>query len=39
MIEVLIFPFSGFAKGQSSVKNAVRVMVLVLCISSDHAVY
>ena len=35
----LIFPLSGFLKGHNFVKNAGRVMVLVLCISSDHALY
>ena len=35
-----MFPFSGFSKGHNFVKkNAGRVMVLVLCISSDHALY
>ena len=38
-MEGLIFPFSGFSKGHNSVKNASRVMVLVLCILSDHALY
>ena len=37
VMEGLIFPFSGFSKGLNSVKSAGRVMVLVLCISSDHA--
>ena len=35
----LIFPFSGFSKGHNSEKNAGRVMVLVLCILSNHALY
>ena len=39
VIEGLIFPFSGFSKGHNSVKNTSRAMVLVLCISSDHALY
>ena len=39
VIEGLILPFSGFSKGHNSVKNAGRVMVLLLCISSDHALY
>ena len=39
VIEGLIFPFSGFLKGHNSLENAGRVMVLVLCISSDHALY
>ena len=44
------FQYSNFSKGNNSVKkingvminsvkNASRVMVLVLCISSDHALY
>ena len=37
--EGLLFPYSGFSKGHDSVKNAGRIMVLVLCISSDHALY
>ena len=36
-IEGLLFPYSGFSKGHNSVKNVGRVMVLVLCISSNHA--
>ena len=39
VIEGLIFPFSGFSKGHNPVKNDGRVMVIVLCILSDHAVY
>ena len=39
VIEGLIFLFSGFSKGYNSVKNVGRVMVLVLCISTDHALY
>ena len=38
-IEGLIFPFQGFSKGHNSVKSVGRVMVLVLCISSDQALY
>ena len=38
-IEGLLFPHSGFSKGHYSVKNAGRVMALVLCILSDHALY
>ena len=38
-IERLLFPYSGFSKGHNSVKNARRVMVLVLCILSDLALY
>ena len=37
IIEGLVFPYSGFSKGHISVKNIWRVMVLVLCISSDDA--
>ena len=39
VIEGLIFSFSGFSKGHSSVKNVDGVMVLDLFISSDHALY
>ena len=39
VIEGLIFPFSGFSKGLNSVRNAGRVMVLGLYISSDHVLY
>ena len=35
----IIFPFSKFSKGHKSVKNAGKVLVLVLCILSDHALY
>ena len=35
----LVFSFSGVSKGHNSVKNVSRVMVLDLCISSDHALY
>ena len=35
----LVFPYSGFSKGHNSAKNIQRVMVLVLCISSDDALY
>ena len=39
-IEGLLFPHSGFSKGHNSVKKTVgRVMVLVLCILSDLALY
>ena len=38
-IEGLLFPSSGFPKGHNSVKNAGRVMALVLCILSNHALY
>ena len=38
-IEGLLFPYSGFSKGHSSVKTVGRVMVLVLCILSDLALY
>ena len=39
VIEELVFSFSGFSKGHNSVKNIGRVMVLYLCILSDHALY
>ena len=39
VIEGLIFPFSGFSNGHNPVNNAVRFMVLILCISSNHALY
>ena len=39
VIKGLVFPYSGFSKGHNSVKNIRRVMVLVLCISSDDALY
>ena len=35
----LTFPYSGFLKGHNSVKTVGRVMVLVLCILSDLALY
>ena len=35
----LPFPYSGFSKGHNSVKTVGRVMVLVLCILSDLALY
>ena len=38
-IEGLLFPYSGFSKGHNSVKTVGRVMVLVLCILSDLALY
>ena len=38
-IEGLLFPYSRFSKGHNSVKPAGRVMVLVLCISSNHVLY
>ena len=38
-IEKLLFPYSGFSKGHNSVKTVGRVMVLVLCILSDLALY
>ena len=38
-IEGLLFPYSGFSKGHHSVKTVGRVMVLVLCILSDLALY
>ena len=38
-IEGLLFPFSGFSKGHDSVNTDGRVMVLVLCILSDLALY
>ena len=37
--EGLLFPKSGFSKGHNSVKTVGRVMVLVLCILSDLALY
>ena len=39
VIEGLVFPYSGFSKGHNSVKHIGTVMVLVLCISSDDALY
>ena len=39
VIEGLVFSFSGLSKGHNSVYNVGRVMVLVLCISCDHALY
>ena len=36
VMEGLDFQYSKFSKDHNSVKNAGRVMVLVLCISSDH---
>ena len=39
VIEGLVFPYSGFSKGHNSVKNIQSVMVLVLCISSNDALY
>ena len=38
-IEGLLFPYSGFSKGHNSVKSVGRVMVLILCILSDLALY
>ena len=38
-IEGLLFPYSGFSKGHNSVNIVGRVMVLVLCILSDLALY
>ena len=38
-IEGLVFPYSGFSKGHYYVKTVDRVMVLVLCIMSDLALY
>ena len=35
----LVFPYSGFSKGHNSVKNVGTVMILVLCISPDDALY
>ena len=34
-----MIPYSGFSKGHNSVKNIRRVMVLVLYIPSDDALY
>ena len=39
VIEGLLFPYSGFSKGHNSVNNVGTVMVLVLCILSDLALY
>ena len=39
IIEGPVFPYSRFSKGHYSVKNVRKVMVLVLCISSDDALY
>ena len=38
-IEALLFPYSGFSKRKNFVKTVGRVMVLVLCILSDLALY
>ena len=38
-IEGLLFPYSRFLKGHNSVKTVGRVMVLVLYILSDLALY
>ena len=38
-IEGLLFPYSGFSKGHNSVKIVSTVMVLLLCILSDLALY
>ena len=38
-IEGLLFPYSGFSKGHNSVKTVCIVMVLVICILSDLALY
>ena len=35
----LVFPCSRFSKGHNSVKNVGKVMILVLCISPDNALY
>ena len=35
----LVFLFSEFSKGHNSLKNVGRVMILDLCISSDHPLY
>ena len=37
--ERLLFPYSGFSKGHNSLKTVDRVMVLVLCILYDLALY
>ena len=34
-----MIPIVHFSKGHNSVKNADRVMVLVLCTSSDDPLY
>ena len=39
VMEGLLFPYSGFSKGHNSVKTVCRVMVLVLGILSELAVY
>ena len=38
-IERILFPYSGFSKGHNFVKTLGRVMVLVLGILSDLALY
>ena len=38
-IEGLLNPYSGLSKGHNSVKAVSRVMILVLCILSDLALY
>ena len=38
-MEGLDFQYSKFPKGHNSVKNVGRSMVLVLCTSSNHALY
>ena len=35
----LLLPYSGYSKGHNSAKTVDRVMVLVLRILSDHALY
>ena len=39
LLRGLVFRNSGFSKGHNSVKNLGKVMVLVLCTSSDDAFY
>ena len=40
VIEGIDFQYSFiFSKGHNSIQNVGRVMVLVLCKSSDHALY
>ena len=39
VIEGLLFPYSAFSKGHNFVKTVGRVMVLVLYILSDPALY
>ena len=39
VIKQMRFPISKYSKGQNSIKKVDGIMVLVLCTSSDHALY